>query len=319
MSKPSPHFAFDRDLVTSLIALLVVLLFSAFASAQDMGMESGETAASAIESAGDRAAGVDADVPSERPNRARFRDRFMRRGGDADQARNPRGMAGEPRGDRRLDGDRPGRGGPPDDAAARGRNRDGQGRDMQGDQERGPRPERGDREGRRLRALMRGIDLTEAQQEQVRQVMREASQPMQQYMADNADALRDARSEMMEAREAQDREAMRSARDKLRAILDAGPRPDRDVMHQQVRDVLTPEQQAVFDENVADFRERMEAFRQRREQMQDGEGRGRNPQASDGPPGEPRQRGQGRRQGPPQDRSDRPDRGDEPARDQLDL
>lgn len=208
----------------------------------------------------------EADTPSDvnptseltREQRRERRERFM-----------------EQRGGEGVDGRRGGREGHRAGPPQRGGEQAGRGAGPQGPRE----------PGQGLRMLFRDVNLTDVQQEEVRQIVQDATTPMQEYMAQNAAAFREARDAMAQARENQDREAMEAARESMRALRDAGPKVDREALTASVREVLNDSQREVFDANLADFQERRTQRDERRQQMKDGDRpqRGERSRRGDGP------------------------------------
>ncbi len=233
-----------------------------------------------------------ADNDTDRPckidrDRQRPRDRFMHRPPRGERGPGQRGHAmpgrpglGGPDGMRPgapgrggPGSDRPGFGGPDGMRGPEGMERDAPGRGGPGGD--GP----GSMRDRMMRELFRDVNLTEQQHEQVREIGRAAAQPMQQFMADNAMAIREAREAMNAARQERDRDAMKAAREKLSALMESSPRPDREALHAQVRELLTEQQRQVFDANLEQVKQRREQMKQRRDEMrqergQRGEGQG---------------------------------------------
>ncbi|MEM1098575.1 MAG: Spy/CpxP family protein refolding chaperone [Planctomycetota bacterium] len=156
------------------------------------------------------------------------------------------------------------RGGPPHrmEGGERGPRAEGRGGPGGPEGEAGPR----NRAGQGLRMLLREVNPTDEQQDQIRAIVRETTGPMQQYMAENADALRAAREEMEQARADRDREAGEAAREKMRALREAGPQVDREALTAQVRGVLNESQQQVFDANLAELQQRRQEHQAQREQ-----------------------------------------------------
>ena len=149
----------------------------------------------------------------------------------------------------------------PGDRAERGERREA----GDGDRERGEgadRPARG-----RIHAMFKGVDLTDEQKTTLRQIHE-----------DRKDQMKEIRGEMRDAHEAEDREAMRAAGEKLRAYLDE--------THELIAAELTDEQREVFEANVQEMRERMEERRERRaeggERERRGEGEGERPRRGGG-------------------------------------
>jgi len=124
----------------------------------------------------------------------------------------------------------------------------------QGEMRRGQRPrgERGMRMGREgMRGLLRGIELTQAQRDQVKTInekYRAEFQTLRESLEPDMKAVRDARQrgDTAAARAAWDRNS--AGREKMQALMAK--------QRAELRGVLTPEQQKTFDANVQQVRER---------------------------------------------------------------
>lgn len=117
-------------------------------------------------------------------------------------------------------------------------------------EDRADRDDRGDHSMRAPRALMRGVKLTEAQKSQIRAI----HQKYQDQFKSIRDANKPAMDEARAARQRGDTAAARAAVQKRREQLEA--------LHQQelneVRGVLTADQQKTFDANVQRMQTRHE-------------------------------------------------------------
>ncbi|MGB7202390.1 MAG: Spy/CpxP family protein refolding chaperone [Pyrinomonadaceae bacterium] len=115
-----------------------------------------------------------------------------------------------------------------------------------------------------MRGFMRGIDLTDAQKEQIRGI-REANKPDQAKMDEIRTLIEAKRAGTLTA----DQEArFKSFRDERQAKSKA--------VHEQMINVLTAEQKAQIEKNKQEMKQRHEQFRQKREELrkqkQDGTG-----------------------------------------------
>ncbi len=119
--------------------------------------------------------------------------------------------------------------------------------------EKGERGERGERGG--AKALFENINLSDEQQEAVREVMQSKKAELDEI-----------RAEMREARESGDQEAMKAVGEKMAALMDE--------THEAVRAELTVDQQTQFDKNLAKLKEKAEERRaERGERGERGEGK----------------------------------------------
>ena len=122
----------------------------------------------------------------------------------------------------------------------------------------------GDRDGKRggrhgMRGGMfglRGIELTDAQKEQMRQI-HEANKPSESLMAE-LKSFREARKSGSELTDAQ-KERMKSIRGEMQA--------KRELVHQQVLGILTAEQRQQLEARKAERQQRREEFREKRKEF----------------------------------------------------
>lgn len=105
-----------------------------------------------------------------------------------------------------------------------------------------------------MRDLLKDLELTEDQKVQIKSIMEEAKGIREDFMEEHGAELDALREKMKEAREAKDREQMKQLADELRAIMEAGPKPEATV--NKIKEVLTPEQREKFDDRVAEFKEK---------------------------------------------------------------
>ena len=114
----------------------------------------------------------------------------------------------------------------------------------------GDRGDRGDRGMRAPRALMRGVNLTDAQKSQIRAI----HQKYQAQFKSIRDANKPARDEARAARQRGDTAAARAAFEKSRDQFQSLRQQELN----EVRGVLTPDQQTTFDANVQRMQTRHE-------------------------------------------------------------
>jgi protein CpxP len=103
------------------------------------------------------------------------------------------------------------------------------------------------------KALFRGVDLTQAQRDQMKTVnekYRPQFQTLRESLKPDLKAAHEARQrgDTVAARAAWER--TNAGRERMRALMEQ--------QHNEVRALLTPEQQGVFDRNAQQMRERME-------------------------------------------------------------
>ena len=126
-----------------------------------------------------------------------------------------------------------------------------------GGHKRGMHGERDGRHGGGMRGMhgFRGIEFTDAQKEQLRQI-HEANKPTEEQMV-AMKSMHEARKTGGELTEAQ-REQMKAFKDQRRAKEEAA--------RAQVLAILTPEQRQQYDANIAEQQKRREEYRQQRQE-----------------------------------------------------
>ncbi|MEQ9461678.1 MAG: hypothetical protein RIG82_12080 [Phycisphaeraceae bacterium] len=162
----------------------------------------------------------------------------------------------------------------------------------------GPGPERGDRFGDRrgpggepgmapprsgqpergqmLRELFRGVDLDDAQRDEVMEIAATFRGELEAWHETNEQALRDLMAEARDARELQDRDRLQSLMAEFRELRQTAPKLIDSLA--EIRELLTTEQFETFDANVEQAREEMERRMQgARERGGSGEGRQERP------------------------------------------
>jgi Spy/CpxP family protein refolding chaperone len=148
--------------------------------------------------------------------------------------------------------------GPRADGEGRGRP---EGRGFDGERPRGPQGPR------IMEFLLKDLNLTEDQHEQIKVVLddtRDAHMKWREEHADEADALR---AEVRKAVEAKDREALAKLREKMKALREDAPKPEDAVA--KIRPILTEEQATKFDAKLAELKEKM---KERAGEMREGRG-----------------------------------------------
>jgi Spy/CpxP family protein refolding chaperone len=123
----------------------------------------------------------------------------------------------------------------------------------QGEVRRGARARGQKMRGAGLKGLFRGIDLTQAQRDQMKTVnekYRAQFQTLRESLEPDLKAAHEARQrgDTVAARAAWKR--TNAGRERMRALIDQ--------QHNEARALLTPEQQQIFDRNAQQMRERME-------------------------------------------------------------
>ena len=106
---------------------------------------------------------------------------------------------------------------------------------------------------------LRGLNLTDAQKEQIRQI-HEANKPTEAQMAEFR-AMHDARKNGGEIT-AEQREAMKAGREQMRAKHES--------IRSQILAILTPEQRTQLEAQKAEHQKRREEFRQNRQERKAG-------------------------------------------------
>lgn len=142
--------------------------------------------------------------------------------------------------------------------------------------EAGERGQRGPRNGDRMqRWLFEGMELTDAQKAQIQEIMKAHGDERKAWHEEHKEEFQALKDKMREARDAKDKDAADALREETKALMESAPKPD--ATHDEVRALLTEDQQVIFDERIAKMREKMDQWRERR-----GEGRGEG--RPDGPP-----------------------------------
>lgn len=108
------------------------------------------------------------------------------------------------------------------------------------------RGEARERHGKRGDGIFKDIELTDDQKAELKQMREE-----------NKDARHEIREKIRDARESEDREAMAEAIQEMQAFMEKA--------HDDIRGVLTPEQQEQFDRNVEVMKEKRQQHRADRE------------------------------------------------------
>ncbi|MFP4107424.1 MAG: Spy/CpxP family protein refolding chaperone, partial [Phycisphaerae bacterium] len=106
----------------------------------------------------------------------------------------------------------------------------------------GPRARRGNRTpAQHMQKLLNGLDLTEEQQKQVKQIVETHTQAVENFHKENREKHRACMAEMKKAAQAKDREAMQTARGKMKGLMGKRMELHENLM-KQLGDVLTEEQ-----------------------------------------------------------------------------
>ncbi|GAB4187668.1 MAG: hypothetical protein Kow00105_02360 [Phycisphaeraceae bacterium] len=138
-----------------------------------------------------------------------------------------------------------------------------------------------------------GLDLTEEQKTQIRDIMKQFGEERRAWHEAHKEDFEALRDKMRAARESDDPEAVKAVHEEIKALMESAPKPD--ATHDQIRALLTEEQQAKFDERVAKMRERMQQWR---EKHKDGPPmHGKRPPHGMGPDGGPPPHADGHRPG----------------------
>ena len=143
-------------------------------------------------------------------------------------------------------------------------------REARRDKARGDGP-RQDARQQMVRALFEGIELSEEQRRDVRDVMQKHREDVQKWREENEQEIKKLRQRMQEARRDQDRDAAVAAFEELLKLSDDRPKPD-DLLD-DIRAELTGDQVEEFNENVEEIKEkakqRMEERRKKAEQQRE--------------------------------------------------
>ena len=158
-------------------------------------------------------------------------------------------------------------GGPPDGEPPRMGQQDGEHgpRGPQADRrERGPRDEAGPHgphgPGDIARRLFAGMELTDAQKAEIEEIMIAHGDERKAWHEAHQEELQALREQMREAHEAKDKEAIDATRKQVQELMESAPKPD--ATHDQIRALLTEDQQKIFDERIEKMRRFMEQRRQ---------------------------------------------------------
>jgi Spy/CpxP family protein refolding chaperone len=127
-----------------------------------------------------------------------------------------------------------------------------------------------------LKALEQ-LKLSEEQQKKVKAILEEGRAQMEAYRKENAEKFKALYQELQAAKEAQNRDAFRTASEKLRELMEKGP--GRQVIMKKIMEVLDPEQQKKLEAMLAKMRDRM------RDGVGEGEGKKKGPPSGDRKPG----------------------------------
>ncbi|WP_432800280.1 Spy/CpxP family protein refolding chaperone [Poriferisphaera sp. WC338] len=164
----------------------------------------------------------------------------------------------------------------------------------QGD-DRGPKHQKKSREAfhKRMKAqLFKGIELTDAQQEKVEDIMKTAHDERRAWHEAHRDELEAHRAEFKNAMKSKDKEAIAAAKEKMKKLRESAPKPDATL--DKVNSILTPDQQTIFAENRAKIKENWEQGKKRGPGANDDGERGpRHKRDGDKPDGKERMRDRG--------------------------
>ena len=128
----------------------------------------------------------------------------------------------------------------------------------------GPRGARQDARQRMVRQLFEGIELSEEQRQEVRDVMQKHREGVQKWREDHEQEIKKLRERMREARREQDREAAVAAFEELLKLSEDRPKPEN--LLDDIRGELNDDQIKAFNENVEEIKEKA---RQRMEERRD--------------------------------------------------
>jgi Spy/CpxP family protein refolding chaperone len=142
---------------------------------------------------------------------------------------------------------------------------------------------------RMFNQLFDGIELTEDQKTEIHAIFEAGREEHQAWRTEHKDEFKEIRDQMREAHKARDEEKIEAAKERLRTLIESAPKPAQ--VMDEVRTVLTEEQQVKFDENREALLERMREHRR--------------PFGPDGPPPHARD-GRDGRGGPPEHARTRP-------------
>ena len=110
------------------------------------------------------------------------------------------------------------------------------------------------RGGNPLEHLLKGIELTDDQKTKVETIKTESRDKAKAFFEANKKAIEALRAETKTAHEAKDKEAMKSIREKRKALFADAPKPEN--VATQIRTVLTDDQQKTLDANLAEMKKK---------------------------------------------------------------
>lgn len=109
------------------------------------------------------------------------------------------------------------------------------------------------RDGDALHKLLSELNLTSEQKEKVKDIMVEARTARAEWYKTNGEKMKELQKEMQAAREAKDQEKGKAVGEQVKALRESMPKPQENMA--KVREVLTPEQQTVFDAKIQEMKE----------------------------------------------------------------
>ena len=169
----------------------------------------------------------------------------------------------------------------------------------------GERAGKGQNAQRMHEALFKGITLTDAQRDQLRAAMAQNQAEMKAWREANGEKLKALQEQGKTARESGDKQAMAAVRAEMKTLHES--MPQRGDHAESIKAILTPEQVAQFDANVAELKA------QRQQRMGEGKAAGERPQKMKAD-GESKQRAEGERKQKPEG-----ERKQREGRDKLDM
>ena len=132
---------------------------------------------------------------------------------------------------------------------------DGDARQGQRDGERGDKGHKGKRGHPMMHALLKGIELSEEQRESIKEIMKAHHEKRRAFHEANKDKMQSLKAKMKEARANKDKEAMSEAHEEFKTLMQDAPKPTDAA--EDIRAELTADQQATFDDNLDDVREKI--------------------------------------------------------------